>query len=271
MEGMYRWALVTAIAPIACGGNYFVTHQLLPSGSPLWGAAIRAIPAGLLLLGVSRTLPHGSWWWKSLVLGVLNVGAFFALVYLSAQLLPTGVVAAVMALSPLVMMLFAWALAGEQPRLMALIAGLAGIVGVIAIVVAPVETINPLGILCAAGAMSMSSLGFVLAKGWKSNNAVLASTSWQLLAGGGVMLIAALIFEGAPPALNVGADIGFGYVIVVATALAYVAWFSGFAHLSIATVGLIGLLNPVTPAYFLACCSEEKSSPSFKSQALSSS
>jgi probable blue pigment (indigoidine) exporter len=39
---------------------------------------------------------------------------------------------------------------------------------------------------------------------------------------------------------------GFAYVGLVATALAFTAWFTGLRHLSAATVGLIGLLNPVT-------------------------
>ncbi|MFS8477675.1 MAG: DMT family transporter [Micromonosporaceae bacterium] len=33
---------------------------------------------------------------------------------------------------------------------------------------------------------------------------------------------------------------------LVATALAFAAWFTGLRHLSAGTVGLIGLLNPVT-------------------------
>ena len=40
----------------------------------------------------------------------------------------------------------------------------------------------------------------------------------------------------------------FLYVSVVATAGAFVAWFSGLRHLPAGTVGLIGLLNPVTGA-----------------------
>ena len=55
-----------------------------------------------------------------------------------------------------------------------------------------------------------------------------------------------MIFEGAPPALDGAALGGFAYVGLVATALAFTAWFTGLRHLSAATVGLIGLLNPVT-------------------------
>jgi probable blue pigment (indigoidine) exporter len=52
--------------------------------------------------------------------------------------------------------------------------------------------------------------------------------------------------EGAPPALDGPALAGFAYVTVIATALAFVAWFAGLRHLPAGTVGLIGLLNPVT-------------------------
>lgn len=40
--------------------------------------------------------------------------------------------------------------------------------------------------------------------------------------------------------------VGFGYVTVVGTALAFAVWFAGLRHLSAGTVGLIGLLNPIT-------------------------
>ncbi|CAM5725992.1 EamA family transporter OS=Streptomyces microflavus OX=1919 GN=G3I39_06985 PE=4 SV=1 [Streptomyces microflavus] len=88
MEGNLKWSLVTAVAPVAWGTTYFVTREYLPESHPLYGAAFRAVPAGLLLLAVCRKLPRGSWWWKSLVLGALNMSGFFALVYVAAQRLP---------------------------------------------------------------------------------------------------------------------------------------------------------------------------------------
>ena len=59
------WVLVTAIAPIAWGSTYFVTHEYLPADAPLWGSVIRALPAGLVLLLIGRRLPRGRWWWRS--------------------------------------------------------------------------------------------------------------------------------------------------------------------------------------------------------------
>ncbi len=59
-------------APAIWGSTYIVTTQLLPPGMPLTVAALRALPAGLLLLVIVRRLPQGEWWWKSLLLGALN-------------------------------------------------------------------------------------------------------------------------------------------------------------------------------------------------------
>ena len=84
---------------------------------PLTAAALRALPAGLLLLAVRRRLPRGAWWWRSLVLSVLNCGAFFVLVYLAAKLLPTSLAAMLMSLSPIAMMLIAWGVVAERPTL----------------------------------------------------------------------------------------------------------------------------------------------------------
>lgn len=240
------WSLVCAIAPVAWGSNYFVTHEYLPPDAPLYGAAIRALPAGLLLLALSRRLPRGAWWWRSLLLGALNVGAFFVLIYLSAQLLPTSAASTIMATSPVVMMVIAWALLAERPRALTAAGAAVGIAGVWLMLFRGAEAVDWRGVAASVAAMLMSSLGYVLTKRWGREVDVLASTSWQLVAGGVLLLPFAVAVEGAPPALDPPAVWGFGYVTVVATALAFAAWFAGLRHLSAATVGLVGLLNPVT-------------------------
>lgn len=241
-----RWTLVTAIAPVAWGTNYFVTHEYLPTDHPLYGAAIRALPAGILLLALCRQIPHGAWWWKSLILGTLNMGAFFALIYVAAQLLPTSIASTIMAASPVVLMLLAWAVIAERPRGLPLLGGGIGIAGVCLMLLTGTVTLNALGVLASATAMVTSSFGYVLAKRWSAEVDVVTSTSWQLIAGGLVVLPLAVLREGAPPVLDAGAALGFAYVTVVATAVAFAAWFGGLRRLPTATVGLVGLLNPVT-------------------------
>ncbi len=242
---------MTAVAPVAWGRTYFVTHAFLPAGQPLWGAALRALPAGLLLLAVRRRRPQGAWWWRSAVLGVLNVGAFFTLIYIAAQRLPTSVAATVMALSPVAMMLLAWWLVGDRPRRTPLAGALLGLVGVALLVLTGTAAVDAAGLAASVTAMLMSSLGFVLSQRWTradppGRTDVLAMTSWQLTAGGLALLAVAAVAEGAPPALDGTALLAAGYVTVVATAVAFAAWFAGLRRLGAGTVGLVGLLNPVT-------------------------
>lgn len=245
MEANLRWAVVTAVAPIAWGSNYYVTRHFLPVDLPFWGGAGRALPAGLVLLALARELPRGRWWWQATGLGILNVGAFFVLVYASAQLLPSNLAAPMMALSAAVMMLLAWALVAERPRLLSLAGAAIGVAGVGVMLLGEPGHVNGWGVLAAVVAMVMSSLGFILTKRWLGSVRVLAATAWQLVAGGLVLLPVAVLVEGAPPPLGARALIGFGYVSIVATAIAYLAWFAGLRHLSAAAVGLVGLLNPV--------------------------
>ncbi|MFI7672902.1 EamA family transporter [Actinophytocola sp. NPDC049390] len=250
MEASLRWVAITAVAPIAWGSNYYVTREFLPADSPLYGALLRALPAGLVLLAACRRLPSGSWWWRSLVLGTLNVGAFFVLIYLAAQLLPTSVASTVMATSPVVMMLFAWLLLAAPPRSRHLAGAALGIAGVALMLFTGAVATDVRGVLASVAAMTMSSLGYVLTKKWstdlRADVGVLSLTSWQLVAGGLVLLPVAVAVEGAPPTLDGPAVLGFLYVAVVATALAFAAWFGGLRHLDAGTVGLVGLLNPVT-------------------------
>lgn len=246
MEATLRWVPVTALAPVAWGTNYYVTSRFLPAGYPLYGAAIRALPAGLLLLLVCRRLPRGSWWWRSLVLGVLNMGAFFALIYLAAQTLPTSIASTVMATSPVVLMLFAWAALAERPSVPHLAGAGLGVAGVCLMLLTGPVAVDARGVAASVAAMVMSSGGYVLAKKWSAGIDVFSLTAWQLVAGGVVLVPVAVAVEGRPPVLDGRAAAGFAYVVVVATALAFAAWFAGLRHLPAGTVGLIGLLNPVT-------------------------
>lgn len=247
MEATWRSALITAVAPIAWGATHYVTQLLLPAEAPLWGSALRALPAALLLLLIARTRPHGLRdWGRTALLGMLNVGGFFLLLYIAAQLLPTSVASSIMAASPLVLALFAWALAGQRPTARMLAGAGIGIFGVLLLVAGAFGGLDARGVAASAAGVISSSLGFVLSRRWGATAAPIAASAWQLLFGGALLLLVALVFEGAPPVLDAGGWLGLAFVTLIGTALANVAWFYGLERLSAGTVGIIGLLNPVT-------------------------
>lgn len=241
-----RWIVLGALAPISWGSVYFVTLHWVPSGEPFTAAALRALPAGLLLLAVRRQLPRGSWWWKSLVLGLLNCSAFFMLVYVAAQLLPTSIAAMLMSLSPVAMMLIAWGLVAERPTVRRLLGAAMGLLGVVLLMAASFGAIDGWGVAASVTGMAMYALGSVLAKRWSGQVDSIASSSWQLTAGGLALVPFALALEGVPGAMPVSAVLAYAYIALIPTALAFVCWFGALRHLTAGQVGLLGLLNPVT-------------------------
>jgi probable blue pigment (indigoidine) exporter len=121
---------MAALAPAAWGTTYLVTTQLLPEGRPMLLAAMRALPAGLLLLLLGRKLPKGRWWGRAAVLGMLNIGLFFPLVFVGAYRLPGGVAATIGAIQPLLVAGFSVGVLGVKPGRRAVLAGLVGVAGV---------------------------------------------------------------------------------------------------------------------------------------------
>ncbi len=237
--------LLTAVAPLAWGTTYIVTEQFLPPDRPMFAALIRALPIGLVLLAWRRQLPQGDWWWKAVVLGLCNIGAFFPLIFVSAYYLPGGLAATIQALSPLAVMALAWLLIGERAGALRVLAALVGLTGVAFLVLGSPDGVTPLGLAGAFGSVLVSALGFVLVKRWPAPVDLLTLMSWQLVVGGLFLLPVAFLIEGAPPAIDGRAAFGYAWLAIVGTGLAYFCWFRGLTRMPAGGTALIGLVNPV--------------------------
>ncbi|MCW3845395.1 EamA family transporter [Micromonospora yasonensis] len=238
--------LVTAAVPSVWGSTYLVTTELLPPGRPLLAATIRALPAGLALVAITRRLPTGDWWWRATVLGALNIGAFFALLFVAAYRLPGGVAATVGAIQPLMVAGFAALLLAQRLTLRVGLCAVAGFAGVSLLVLRANAQIDTLGLTAALGGAISMALGVVLSKRWTPPVPVLASTGWQLVAGGLLLLPVTLLVEGAPPAhLTLENTLGYAYLAIVGSAIAYTLWFRGISLLSPTEVTFLGLLSPL--------------------------
>jgi probable blue pigment (indigoidine) exporter len=241
---------LTALAPAVWGTTYLVTTQLLPAGHPLFAGLLRALPAGLLLLVVLRRLPQGVWWWRALVLGTLNIGLFFPLLFASAERLPGGVAATVGAIQPLLVIALALPLLGERPTMAKVGWALAGVAGVALVVLGPDAALDPVGLLLGAGGALSMAAGVVLTRRWGRPDGVSSPVlvSWLLTAGGLVLLPTTFLVEGAPPAIDAPAAGGYLWLGAVGGLAAYLLWFRGLGSLPVASTALLGLLSPVVAA-----------------------
>ncbi|GAA3759971.1 hypothetical protein GCM10022379_29890 [Micromonospora maritima] len=241
---------LTALAPVTWGTTYLVTAELLPADRPLWSGAVRALPAGLLLLALTRRRPHGLWWGRAALLGALNIGAFFPLLFVAAYRLPGGTAAVLGAVQPLLVVALTVALLRDRPGRPALLAAVAAPAGVGLVVLRPDAGLDPLGLAAGLAGTAAMAAGLVLTRRWGRPSGVgtLAVTSWQLVAGGLLILPVAAVAEGAPPAPDGPALLGYAWLGLVGTALAYVLWFRGAARLPATRVSVLGALSPLTAA-----------------------
>lgn len=237
---------MTSLAPLVWGSTYLVTSQYLPPGRPLFAACVRALPAGVLLVLLARRLPHGMWWWRSAVLGVLNIGAFFALLFIAAYRLPGGVAATVIALQPLLVAALSARLLAQRLSVGTLVAALAGIGGVALMVLRADARLDPVGLAAALAAAAVMATGVVLTKRWSPPVSATAFAGWQLCAGGLFLLPVAVLVEGpVPPSINGPNLLGYAYLSLIGAALTYPLWFRGIRSLTPTSVTFLGLLSPV--------------------------
>lgn len=245
--GLVGTTLITALAPATWGTTYLVTSELLPPGHPMFAALTRSLPMGLLALVITRRLPTGDWWWKAMVLGALNIGLFFSLLFVTAERLPGGVAATVGSVQPAIVALLAWLVLHERLSFWRLGWGLAGVVGVGLVVLGPAASLDGVGLLAGlAGAASMAT-GVTLSKKWGRPTGVgpTAYAGWLLTAGGLWLVPAVVVFEGVPDGVGVGAAGGYTWLAVVGGLVAYILWFRGIGRLPVTATALLGLLSPV--------------------------
>lgn len=128
---------------------------------------MRALPAGVLALLIGRHLPQGRWWWRALVLGTLNIGAFFPLLFLGAERLPGGVAAVLGAIGPLVVALLSRPLLGRVPTVAQIAWGIVAVFGVGLITINGGEAkFDTVGLVAGLVGAAFMATGTVLGNRW---------------------------------------------------------------------------------------------------------
>ncbi|MFI9780994.1 EamA family transporter [Streptomyces sp. NPDC051956] len=237
---------LTALAPASWGTTYVVTTELLPPGHPLFAGLMRALPAGLLALAITRVLPRGDWWWKAVILGALNIGGL-PLLFLAAERLPGGVASTLGAAQPLLVAGLAIAVLHDRPTLWRLPWGVIGVAGVGLVVLGPEARLDAVGVLAGLGHTALMAGGVVLTKRWgrPADVGPLALAGWQLTVGGLLLLPLTFAIEGVPQRIDAGALGGYLWLGSMGGLIAYALWFRGIAELPVGASAPLVLLSPL--------------------------
>ncbi len=237
-------ALAAALAGIFWGSNYIVVTQLL-SDHPFFIGAARSFGGALPLMLFYPRLPSAGWWLKIGILGTLNCGAFFALLFVSALRLPGGIAGTLQSVGPIFTILIAWAALGERPRFLKLGLVFAGAIGVALLLVSGQTSMDWLGAVAGLGAALCLAAGGILINRWSRPAPLPIFTGWQL-AVGGVELVLLAIFIGDIPARVSGSEIlGLAYLAIFSTSIAYSLWFYCIGEAGASVAAPFLLLSPV--------------------------
>lgn len=238
--------LLTALAPAIWGSTYLVTTEALPDGYPVTLAALRALPAGLLLLAVTRCLPPRAWVGRTFLLGSLNFALFWVLLFVAAYRLPGGVAATLGAVQTMIVILMARGWLGTPIRAGAVAASATGVMGVALLLIGPEARLDPIGVAAGLGGAASMAAGTVLSRKWQPPVSALSFTAWQLTAGGLILLPLALIFEPPLPPLTATNLAGLTWLGLIGAAATYVIWFRGLARIEPGAVSMLSMMSPLT-------------------------
>lgn len=241
-----------------------LSHLLGKAAGSKEGSATAVPPKALFPASV--LFPTKAQWPRLLLLSVLNIGCFQAMLFVAAYRLPGGLAAVIGAVQPLILLLMIWALQKQPPGKIALIACITAIVGMALLILTPTKSElgaeqiswDPIGIGAATlGALSMALGVYYSRYGQRSNQhdqktatstelPLIALTGWQLTLGGLMLLPLALLLEPALPELTTENLLGYGYLSLFGTLIAYLLWFQGIQKLPAVMVSTLGLLSPLT-------------------------
>ena len=236
--------LSAALAAAIWGTTYIFITATLPQ-NPVFTAAVRALGGGLPLLVLYHRLPHRAWWGKVILLGTLNCGVFFAFLFIAAERLPGGVAGTLQSLGPIFTVLIAWPLLGESPSAVRLGSVVLGAIGVMLLLTSGSIALDGAGTVAGIGAALSLALGGVLLNRWGRPAPLLVFTAWQLVVGGIELAVLAALTGNVPATVTAQNLLGFAYVGLVGTTVAYALWFHAIEGIGVSAVAPFFLLIPI--------------------------
>lgn len=245
--------LLAMIPAFFWGTTYAVTQYTLEGWSPLLLGALRALPAGLLLLMIKPSLPKREQWPIIFSLGLINIATFFGLIFVMALTLPSAISGVGMISVPVFAMLFHWIVKKQRPNLIQAIAG-TGLIALAWMLFNPSQiSLNPIGLGAMLAAILCIIIGSSITKSLGDRMHWWTVLTWQLIMGGVILSVVTMIhaFIDPQPYVNSLASfdsrnlLGLLWVICLNTALGYGMYVWLLQRMSVVDFTFGGIANPI--------------------------
>ena len=245
--------LFAFLASFLWGTTYAATQYFLSGWPPLLLGALRALPAGLLLLALRPNLPKTKDIVKLSVIGSVNIGIFFICIFVMALTLPSAISSVGMMTLPVFAMLFQWILAKKRPSFWQVFSGVLLIATAIALFNPSSITLSYSGLLAMLLAVLFIILGSVLTQKIGTKIHWCSVVTWQLIAGGSLLTIATIAdaclntekYQNVFSQLSMYNLFGLVWIIVLNTVVAYSLYVWALQRLSVVEFTFSGVANPI--------------------------
>ncbi|BAJ00353.1 DMT family transporter [Shewanella violacea] len=245
--------LLAMIPAFFWGTTYAVTQFSLPDWPPLLLGALRALPAGLILLAMKPNIPKKRDWGILFKLGSINIAAFFSLIFVMALTLPSAISGVGMISVPVFAMLAHWMVSKTQPKTIQAIFGFLLIVLAWLLFDPGSISLNPLGMLAMLGAIICIIVGSSITKALGSRIHWWSVLTWQLILGGGILAIAAGIQALISPEIYIEAfhsfnlthGLGLLWIVILNTVLGYTMYVWLLQRMTVVDFTFGGIANPI--------------------------
>jgi drug/metabolite transporter (DMT)-like permease len=245
--------LLAMIPAFFWGTTYAVTQSTLQDWPlPLLGA-LRALPAGIILLMLKPCLPKKQEWSILFRLGMVNIGIFFCLIFVMALTLPSAISAVGMVSLPVFAMIFDWVVNKRNPNKIQAFFGL--LLVLLAWLLFDPRTIhlNYIGLLAMFAAIICILYGSSMTKSLGIRMHWWTVLTWQLILGGGLLTVAAVIHGFISPEkyihvinhFQLNNAIGLSWIIILNTALGYGLYVWLLQKMSVVDFTFAGIANPI--------------------------
>jgi drug/metabolite transporter (DMT)-like permease len=237
------------------GTTYVAIRIAIETIPPLLMTSARWVAAGGLLLAVLRlrgeSLPARSAWTSLALVGMLLVGVGNGAIVLAEQVVPSGLTAVLLAVTPFWMVGIEWFLPNAMPLSGRHVVGLlVGFGGVVFLVWPELRADSGAPFLLGVAATQLGCLGWAAGSNYarqrETDRSMLGASALQMVFGGLFLLVVAVVRgEAMTQATSARSLEAMLYLIFVGSIVGFSAYAYALKHLPLSFVSLYAYITPV--------------------------
>lgn len=242
--------LAAFVGVVIFGGvNTIAVKQTVAELDPLWGAGLRFLLAGSLLVVLAvargRAFPRGRSLWGAMLYGLIGFAFAFGLIYPGLRDVKAGTGAVVIALSPLATYGLAVAQRQEGFRVQSIVGALLALLGIGIVFIEEMSLAVPLGSLALifGGMLCLSEAGVIVK--WLPRSDPFATNAVAMLTAAAALILASLV-TGESPALPTRPEtwLAVGYIVALGSVVMFSLYLVGLARWTASGMSYSTLLLP---------------------------